>query len=98
MRARLAGDELVARPMWRSTRAITIPAPREDVWPWIVQMGFPTHRAGWYTPHWLDRLMWHITARSADRIVPELQSREDPELGHDGSTNALIRRYRELRD
>jgi hypothetical protein len=73
VRARLAGDELVARPMWQSTRAITIPAPREDVWPWIVQMGFPTHRAGWYTPHWLDRLMWHITARSADRIVPELQ-------------------------
>jgi glucose-6-phosphate isomerase len=33
----------------------------------------------------------------AKRIVPELQSRDEPELAHDGSTNALIRRYRERR-
>jgi glucose-6-phosphate isomerase len=30
----------------------------------------------------------------AQRIVPELEADEEPELGHDGSTNALIRRYR----
>src|SRR4051794_20181620 len=30
----------------------------------------------------------------AKRIVPELQAEPDPELGHDSSTNALIRRYR----
>jgi glucose-6-phosphate isomerase len=30
----------------------------------------------------------------AKRIVPELQSTDEPELAHDGSTNALIRRYR----
>jgi hypothetical protein len=69
----LPGDELVVDPMWQSTRAITIAAPPEDVWPWIVQMGFPSHRAGWYTPHWLDRLSFGIKQRSADRIVPELQ-------------------------
>jgi hypothetical protein len=63
----------VVDPMWQSTRAITIVAPPEDVWPWIVQMGFPSHRAGWYTPHWLDRLSFGIKQRSADRIVPELQ-------------------------
>jgi glucose-6-phosphate isomerase len=34
----------------------------------------------------------------AKRIVPELQSREQPDLGHDSSTNALIRAYRERRD
>jgi glucose-6-phosphate isomerase len=34
----------------------------------------------------------------AGRIMPELESREEPPLGHDGSTNALIRRYRRLRD
>ena len=33
----------------------------------------------------------------ADRIVPELESAEEPELDHDSSTNALIRRYRALR-
>ena len=69
----LPGDLLVERPMWSSTRAITVRAAPADVWPWIAQMGFPSHRAGWYTPHWLDRAMWGVRARSADRVVPELQ-------------------------
>jgi glucose-6-phosphate isomerase len=30
----------------------------------------------------------------AQRIVPELESKDEPRLGHDSSTNALIRRYR----
>ncbi|GAA2358690.1 hypothetical protein [Dactylosporangium salmoneum] len=30
----------------------------------------------------------------AVRIVPELTSDVEPELGHDSSTDALIRRYR----
>jgi glucose-6-phosphate isomerase len=33
----------------------------------------------------------------ANRIVPELTSEEAPELAHDSSTNALIRRYRARR-
>jgi glucose-6-phosphate isomerase len=33
----------------------------------------------------------------AKRIVPELESEAEPELEHDGSTNALIRRYRAMR-
>jgi glucose-6-phosphate isomerase len=33
----------------------------------------------------------------AQRIVPELESREDPKIEHDSSTNALIRRYRNYR-
>ena len=33
----------------------------------------------------------------AQRIVPELTSDEEPELAHDSSTNALIRRYRSLK-
>jgi hypothetical protein len=69
----LPGDEIVADAMWQSTRAITIAAPPQQVWPWIVQMGFPSHRAGWYTPHWLDRLTFGIKQRSVDRIVPDLQ-------------------------
>ena len=74
--ARLPGDELVANPMWQSTRATTIDAPPDDVWPWIVQMGFPSHRAGWYTPHWLDRLTFGIKQPSASEIRPELQHLE----------------------
>jgi len=34
----------------------------------------------------------------AQRIIPELESREEPRLGHDGSTNTLIRRYRNLKE
>lgn len=49
------------------TRAITIDAPAEGVWPWLVQMGYG--RAGWYS---LDR--WDNGGQpSADHIVPELQ-------------------------
>jgi glucose-6-phosphate isomerase len=33
----------------------------------------------------------------AQRIVPELESQTEPELGHDSSTNCLIRRYRGLK-
>ena len=33
----------------------------------------------------------------ANRITPELTSEAAPELSHDSSTNALIRRYRALR-
>jgi glucose-6-phosphate isomerase len=33
----------------------------------------------------------------AQRIIPELQAPEEPELEHDGSTNSLIRRYRAAR-
>lgn len=69
----MPGDDLVAKPWWVSTRAITIDAPPEAVWPWVVQMGYPTHRAGWYTPHWLDELMWGERPHSADEIRPELQ-------------------------
>jgi glucose-6-phosphate isomerase len=33
----------------------------------------------------------------AQRIIPELESKSDPQLKHDSSTNALIERYRELK-
>src|SRR5215470_2740790 len=33
----------------------------------------------------------------AQRIIPELESGAEPRLGHDSSTNALIRRYRALK-
>ncbi|MGB8223408.1 MAG: hypothetical protein WCF10_12565, partial [Polyangiales bacterium] len=34
----------------------------------------------------------------AQRIVPQLQSRTEPVLDHDSSTNTLIRRYRKLKE
>ena len=34
----------------------------------------------------------------AKRIIPELASEDEPKLAHDSSTNALIRRYRKLKN
>src|SRR6185436_3663437 len=34
----------------------------------------------------------------ANRIIPELESKTAPELGHDSSTNTLIRHYRKLKE
>ena len=67
LRAPLPGDGLVRRPTWSSTRATTIAAPPAAVWPWIVQMGYPAFRAGWYTPQWLDRLQWGIREGAQSR-------------------------------
>ena len=72
-RQALPGDAIVPAPNWVSTRALTIAAPPSAVWPWVVQMGYPTERAGWYTPHWLDELMWGERPHSAQSIRPELQ-------------------------
>lgn len=71
----LPGDNNLANPTFQSTRAITIDAPPERVWPWIVQMGI--HRAGFYTHDRLERAMFHARyvegKHSATRIHPELQ-------------------------
>ena len=63
----LPGDELVPRPTFNATRAISIGVPPERVFPWLVQVG--TSRAGWYSYDLLDNL----GRPSARRIVPELQ-------------------------
>jgi hypothetical protein len=68
---RLPGDELVPRPTVRTNHAITIPAPPDRVWPWLVQVGW--HRAGWYTPYWVGRLLFPANWPSSARLVPDLQ-------------------------
>lgn len=68
---RLPGDDLLPSPSGQTTHAITINARPEDVWPWIIQMGY--HRGGWYTYPWVDRYLWHIQNPSADHIIEELQ-------------------------
>jgi hypothetical protein len=63
----LPGDDLVTGPTFNATRAITIAAPPEEIWPWLIQVGLT--RAGWYSYAILDNL----GHRSARRIIPELQ-------------------------
>jgi hypothetical protein len=68
-------DDIVAAGMARHTRAVTIGAPPEAVWPWLVQIG--DRRAGFYSYDWLERAtgtVHYIDGRhSATRIHPELQ-------------------------
>ena len=63
----MPGDELIEMPTFNVTRAITIQACPEEVWPWIVQIGYG--RAGFYSYDLLDNL----GKPSANRIIPELQ-------------------------
>jgi hypothetical protein len=68
---RLPGDELVVCPVLVTDHAITIEAPPAQVWPWLVQMGW--RRGAWYTPRWVDRLLFPANGPSADRVVAEWQ-------------------------
>jgi hypothetical protein len=65
--ATMPGDALLPRAQYRSTRAITISAPPEEVWPWLVQVGY--RRGGWYA----DDLLDNFARPSAREIIPELQ-------------------------
>jgi hypothetical protein len=67
----LPGDGILPDASLQTTRAITIAAPPECVWPWLVQMG-PRPRAGAYTYDWVERLLG-IDIENSDRILPEFQ-------------------------
>jgi hypothetical protein len=73
LRAPLPGDELVPDPATQSTRAVSIDAPVEAVWPWLAQIG--QDRAGFYSYERLENLAG-CEMRNADEIHPEWQSRE----------------------
>jgi hypothetical protein len=64
----MPGDEVVEDPTFNATRAVTIKARPEEIWPWIVQIG--VNRAGWYSYDLLDNL----GRPSARRILPQFQN------------------------
>jgi hypothetical protein len=65
---RLPGDELIPKPSLVTNHAAHLPSPPERVWPWLTQVGW--HRGGWYTPRWVDRLLFPGNWPSADRLEP----------------------------
>lgn len=67
----LPGDDLVGHPDYMTTRAITVNAPPEAVWPWLAQMGY--QRGGLYSYDFLDQLFGFLDAPSAREILPEFQ-------------------------
>lgn len=66
----LPGDALLPDGAVQTTHGITIEAPPEKIWPWLVQMG--CGRAGWYSHDALD----NAGRPSARVIVPALQHLE----------------------
>ena len=68
IRRAMPGDDIVGDPSFDATRAVTIHAPAESIYPWIVQMG--VNRAGWYSYDLLDNL----ARPSAEVILPEHQN------------------------
>ena len=64
-------DELVEKPNYISTRAVTVNAPASSVWPWLVQMG-ELPRAGFYTYAWIERLVG-MRVENASDILADFQ-------------------------
>jgi hypothetical protein len=66
----LPGDELVADPASVATRAVTVAAPAEEVWRWLVQIG--QDRGGMYSYDWLENILG-LRIHSTDRVREEWQ-------------------------
>jgi len=73
--AALPGDEAVPSPRVAYTQAVSVSAPPETVWAYLVQVGY--RRAGWYNFDSINRLAgpdYFIDGSgSSNRIHPELQ-------------------------
>lgn len=91
----LAGDDVLPSPMLETTHAVTINTRADDIWPWLVQMGYG--RAGWYYDSrfnkFMDDYFWPTIvpedARgkfipSAERILPEHQHTQVGDVVPDG--------------
>jgi hypothetical protein len=66
----LPGDDVVARPDWSYTHAITVDAPRAAVWPWLLQLG--QGRGGFYSYDALENLVG-CDIHNVAELRPELQ-------------------------
>lgn len=95
----LPGDGLVPHPLLETTHAVTIHASRQQVWPWLVQLG--QGRAGFYadSPLWDRFVDWYYRLLSreqggappvgyrvgaSDQIVPAWQNPRVGDIIADG--------------
>lgn len=68
------GDELVPEPKVAYTHAVEINAPKQDVWPWVAQIG--QGRGGFYSYQWLENLVG-CRIYNADQVLPAFQDLEN---------------------
>jgi hypothetical protein len=71
LQAGLPGDELMGAADLTATRAVSVRARADVVWPWIAQLG--QGRGGFYSYDFLENLVG-CDIRSAERVVAEWQS------------------------
>jgi len=92
VRRAMPGDGVVIKPSFDATRAATIHAPPQAIYPWIVQMGMT--RAGWYSYDLLDNL----GRPSATRLLPELQqiyAGQIIPMSPDGKYGVYVKEFKE---
>lgn len=64
------GESSIPAPSTATTLAVSIAAPPDQVWPWLVQIG--QDRGGMYSYEWLENL-FGLDIRNADEVHPEWQ-------------------------
>ncbi len=82
----LPGDDLVTQPKLTYTRAVTIAAPPEDVWPWLVQYG--QGRGGFYSYDAVENLIG-CDIHSTDQILPQHQQLEVGDIIRSGGRDTF---------
>ena len=73
----LPGDEFVSEPKWTYTLGMAVDVPREDVWPWIAQLG--QGRGGFYSYQTLENIAGCKITNTTE-ILPDHQH---PAVGED---------------
>jgi hypothetical protein len=73
----LHGDDAWIGGTVTGTRAVTVQAPPEKVWPWIAQIG--QDRAGFYSYTWLENLLL-ADIHNTYRVRPEWQARQAKDI------------------
>jgi hypothetical protein len=74
---KMPGDGLVTDPNFETTRAITIEAQPDEVWPWLVQLG--QGRGGFYSYDVLENMMG-LDIHSSTQISPEFQDLKEGDV------------------
>lgn len=67
----LPGDSLTPPPALVTTKALTIQAPPEAIWPWLVQLG--VDRGGMYSYLWVENGLLRLNVKNIEEIRPEWQ-------------------------
>ena len=67
----MPGDKVIANPTNSAMQVVTVATSPENIWPWLVQMGY--QRGGMYSYDWLDRLFGFLDRPSANKLLPQFQ-------------------------